>query len=111
VADVATVRAASRGAAAVHAAEPVRRYVVRVCEETRADERVELGASPRAGLMLFRAAKAHAALSERDHVLPDDVQTLAPAVLSHRLVLTPEAIAPEGARSVVADALDRVPAL
>jgi MoxR-like ATPase len=111
VADVATVRAASRGAAAVHASEPVRRYVVRVCEETRADPRVELGASPRAGLMLFRAAKALAALSERDHVLPDDVQTLAPAVLSHRLVLTPEAIAPDGAQTVIADALERVPAL
>ncbi|HZN90750.1 MAG TPA: MoxR family ATPase, partial [Thermoleophilaceae bacterium] len=92
VTEVATIRAAQRGAAAVHAADPVRRYVVAVCEATRADSRVELGASPRAGLMLFRAAKALAALSERDHVLPDDVQALASAVLVHRLVLTPEAI-------------------
>jgi MoxR-like ATPase len=72
---------------------------------------VELGASPRAGLMLFRAAKALAALSERDHVLPDDVQALAPAVLAHRLVLTPEAIAPDGAADVVGEALERVPAI
>ena len=111
VTGIAAVRAAQRGAAAVHAAEPVRRYVVAVCEATRQDSRVELGASPRAGLMLFRAATALAALSERDHVLPDDVQALAPAVLSHRLVLAPEAIAPEGAAAVVGEALERVPAL
>ena len=111
VTEVGTIRAAQRGAAAIHAADAVRRYVVAVCEATRADSRVELGASPRAGLMLFRAAKALAALSERDHVLPDDVQALATAVLVHRLVLTPEAIAPEGAEAVVEDALERVPAL
>jgi MoxR-like ATPase len=111
VTDVATIRAAQIGAGAIHAAEPVRQYIVRLCEATRADPRVELGASPRAGLMLFRAAKALAAMLERDHVLPDDVQALAPAVLSHRLVLTPEAIAPDGAATVVADTLERVPAL
>ena len=111
VTEVAMVRAAQRGAGQVHAADAVRRYVVAVCEATRADTRVELGASPRAGLMLFRAAKALAALSERDHVLPDDVQALAPAVLAHRLVLTPEAIAPDGAAAVVDAALERVPAI
>jgi len=111
VTEVAMIRAAQRGAAQVHAADPVRRYVVAVCEATRSDSRVELGASPRAGLMLFRAAKALAALSERDHVLPDDVQALAPAVLAHRLVLTPEAIAPDGAATVVDEALGRVPAI
>jgi MoxR-like ATPase len=111
VTEVGTIRAAQRGASAIHAADPVRRYVVAVCEATRADSRVELGASPRAGLMLFRAAKALAALSERDHVLPDDVQALASAVLVHRLVLTPEAIAPDGAEAVVEEALERVPAL
>jgi MoxR-like ATPase len=111
VTEVAMIRAAQRGATQVHASEAVRRYVVAVCEATRADSRVELGASPRAGLMLFRAAKALAALSERDHVLPDDVQALAPAVLAHRLALTPEAIAPDGAEAVVGEALERVPAL
>ena len=57
--------------------EALRRYVVALCEATRREERVELGASPRAGLMLFRASKALAALGGRDHVLPDDVQALA----------------------------------
>ena len=55
------------------------------------DPRVELGASPRAALLLFRAAKALAALEGRDHALPDDVQALAPSVLKHRLLLAPGA--------------------
>ncbi len=82
-------RAAQRGVTAIHASEALRRYVVAVCEATRNDSRVELGASPRAGLMLFRAAKALAAVEGRDHALPDDVQALAPAVLAHRLALAP----------------------
>ena len=72
--------------------------------------RVELGASPRAGLMLFRAAKALAALEGRDHALPDDVQALAPSVLPHRLLLAPDTVGDERA-GVVRDALGRVPAL
>ena len=60
--------------------------------------------------MLFRAAKALAALEGRDHVLPDDVQALAPSVLAHRLLLAPEA-AGASASAVIADALERVPAL
>lgn len=110
ICDVAMVRAAQRGVTHVHAAEPLRRYVVAVCEATRTDSRVELGASPRAGLMLFRAAKALAALDGRDHALPDDVQALAPAVLAHRLALAPGAIS-GNASDIVAETLERVPAL
>ena len=87
VADVSTVRAAQAAVAAIEGREALRRYVVAICDATRTDERVELGASPRAVLMLFRAAKALAALEGRDHVLPDDVQALAPSVLAHRLLL------------------------
>ena len=110
VADVAEVSAAQAAAASVHGSEALRRYVVAVLDATRADPRVELGASPRAGLMLFRAAKALAALDGRDHALPDDVQALAPAVLTHRLLLAPGAPGDERAAEV-RDALDRVPAL
>ncbi|HEY8002092.1 MAG TPA: MoxR family ATPase [Solirubrobacterales bacterium] len=110
VAEVNVVRAAQAGVAAVHASEALRRYAVALGEATRTDTRVELGASPRAVLMLFRAAKALAALEGRDHVLPDDVQALAPAVLAHRLLLAPEAAQGDGA-AVIADALERVPAL
>ena len=74
------------------------------------DERVELGASPRAGLMLFRAAKALAALEGRDHVLPDDVQALAPSVLAHRLLLSYE-VDGDQREAVIREAIDRVPAL
>jgi MoxR-like ATPase len=110
VADVADVLAGQAAAAAVHGSEALRRYVVSILEATRADSRVELGASPRAGLMLFRAAKAYAALDGRDHALPDDVQKLASAVLTHRLLLSPGA-GNEEREAVVRDALERVPAL
>jgi MoxR-like ATPase len=110
VSDVSEIVAAQAAAGAVHASEALRRYVVGVLEQTRVDERTELGASPRAGLMLLKAAKALAALEGRDHALPDHVQALAPAVLTHRLLLAPEAAG--GHRSdVVRDALERVPAL
>ncbi len=109
VADVSEVLAAQIAAAAVHGSEALRRYVVAICEATRADPRVDIGASPRAGLMLFRAAKANAALDARDHALPDDVQALAASVLSHRLLLAPGAGIGER-EAVVRDTLERVPA-
>ncbi len=110
VADVGEVLAGQGAAAAVHGSEALRRYVVAILDATREDGRVELGASPRAGLMLFRAAKAYAALDGRDHALPDDVQRLAGAVLTHRLLLAPGTSADER-REVVQTALERVPAL
>jgi MoxR-like ATPase len=110
VADVGDILAAQIAAAAVHGSEALRRYIVAILAATREDPRVELGGSPRAGLMLFRAAKAKAALDGRDHALPDDVQELAASVLSHRLLLTPGCGSEERA-AVVRDALERVPAL
>jgi MoxR-like ATPase len=110
IADVGAVRAAQAALAGIEATEALRRYVVAVCEATRRDERVELGASPRASLMLFRAAKALAALDGRDHVLPDDVQALAPSVLSHRLLLSYE-VDGDQREAVVREAIDTVPAL
>jgi MoxR-like ATPase len=110
VTEVGEIVAAQDAAGAVHGSEALRRYVVAILDATRADSRVELGASPRAGLMLFRAAKALAALEGRDHALPDDVQSLAGAVLSHRLLLAPGAGVAERA-AIVRDALERVPAL
>ena len=110
VAAVSDVLAAQGAAADVHASEPLRRYVVALLESTRRDARTELGASPRAGLMLLKAAKALAALQGRDHALPDDVQALAPSVLTHRLLLAPDAARAERI-DVVRDALERVPAL
>jgi MoxR-like ATPase len=110
VTDVGEVLAAQAAVACVHASDPLRRYVVAVLERTRMDARTELGASPRAGLMLLKAAKALAALDGRDHALPDDVQLLAPPVLTHRLLLAPDAVGVERGE-VVREALERVPAL
>ncbi len=110
VATAAEVLAAQDAATRVQASEPLRNYIVKLLWRTREDPRVELGASPRAGLMLLRAAKAHAMMRGRDHALPDDVQALAEPVLAHRLVLAPEHPR-TAAREVVADAVATVRAL
>ncbi len=110
VVGAADVLAAQDAAARVRAVEPLRDYVVRLLWRTREDPRVDLGASPRAGLMLLRAAKARAMMHGRDHALPDDVQALSESVLAHRLVLAPEC-ARTAAREVIADAVSSVRAL
>ena len=110
VVDRAEVLSAQDAARRVHASRALRDYIVALLRHTRDDNRVELGASPRAGLMLLRAAKAHALVNGRDHALPDDVQALAPAVLSHRIMLVPEA-AGVAREQVVADAVAGTPAL
>jgi MoxR-like ATPase len=110
VSTVAEVVAAQGSIGHVHASDSLRRYIVSLLEQTRRDRRTELGASPRAGLMLLRAAIVSAALEGRDHVLPDDVQALAQSVLAHRLLLAPGV--PEAQRGeIVAAALRKVSAL
>jgi MoxR-like ATPase len=110
VATAAEVLAAQDAAKRVRAAEPLRDYIVRLLWRTREDPRVDLGASPRAGLLLLRAAKAYAMMQGRDHALPDDVQALAQTVLAHRLVLAPESPR-RAAADVVTDAVSSVRAL
>jgi len=110
VASASDLLSAQDAAIRVRVTDALRAYVVALLQHTRDDPRVELGGSPRAGLMLLRAAKAHALLAGRDHALPDDVQALAQMVLSHRMVLAPEASEETGER-VVADALAATPAL
>jgi len=110
IANTAELLAVQDAARRVHAADALRAYVVALLGCTREDRRVELGASPRAGLMLLRAAKARALMHGRDHALPDDVQALADVVLAHRLVLAPEAL-DVTASDVVADAVAATPAL
>jgi MoxR-like ATPase len=110
VVDTQEVLDAQDAARRVHASKALRDYIVQLLRRTREDERVELGASPRAGLMLLRAAKAHALINGRDHALPDDVQALADDVLSHRLMLIPEAAGSKRG-DVVRDAVASTPAL
>jgi MoxR-like ATPase len=85
------VAALQRQRGQVTVGDAVRAYLLEVVRSTRSDERVVLGASPRAALSLHRAAQARALLHGRSFVLPDDVKALAVAVLAHRLVLTAQA--------------------
>lgn len=70
----------------VYVAPPVQEYVVAIMQATRRDAELRLGASPRATLQLIAAAKALAAISDRDFVIPDDIDALAVPVLGHRLL-------------------------
>ena len=93
----------------IHVSDAIRQYAVDLSHATRTHGDVRLGASPRATLHLVRAAKAAAALDDRDQVLPDDLQSLAAAVLSHRLILTADAqIGGRTTASVVSDVLRKV---
>jgi MoxR-like ATPase len=110
VADAATVRDLVDAVRRLHVSEAIRRYVVALVEASRRSPDLRLGASPRAGLQLLRAARASAALSGRDHVLPDDVQALAATVLSHRLQLTADAaLGHRSTEQVIAGLLAGVP--
>ena len=90
--------------------ESINRYVVTLLRQTRSDSRLYLGASPRAGIALMRVAKARAIVSGRDYVEPDDVKTVAPTVLAHRLILAPEARSSGlDAEDLVRSVLERTP--
>ena len=94
----------------IHVSDQVRRYAVDLVLATRRSSELRLGASPRATLHLVRAARAVAALDDRDYVLPDDVQGLAVAVLSHRLLPTAEAqIGRRTTEDIVTDLVGQVP--
>jgi MoxR-like ATPase len=90
--------------------DDVARYALNIARETRGTYGVLLGASPRASIALLHCGRVLAALRGRDFVVPDDIKTLAPAILRHRLILTPESII-EGARTddAVARILAAVP--
>jgi MoxR-like ATPase len=94
----------------VYVEDTLNRYVVALLHATRADGRLTLGASPRAGISLLRAAKAHAAVRGRAYVIPGDVKDVASDVLSHRVIMAPEArTAGVVAADIVREAVDRTP--
>jgi MoxR-like ATPase len=90
-ADAATIGAAIETVAGVRLVDEVIDYISGLIRGTRDVADLETGASPRAGAMLAGAARARAALDGRDFVIPDDVKALAPALLRHRLILSPAA--------------------
>jgi MoxR-like ATPase len=76
----------------VHVAPALRRYIVDIVEATRKHADVYLGASPRASIMILRAARAMAAADQRDYITPDDVKALAVPALAHRIIVTADAV-------------------
>jgi MoxR-like ATPase len=90
--------------------DAIKEYIVDLVTVTRDHPDVYLGASPRGSLALFRAARAWAAISGRDFVLPDDVKLLAEPTLAHRLIVSPSArIKNVDTRNVIEDALTHTP--
>ena len=90
--------------------DSVRDYIVRIARSTRENKDISLGASPRASLALYQSAQAWAAINGRDFVLPDDIKDMAPAVLSHRLIISPQAqLRGRTASELVSDIVDSVP--
>jgi MoxR-like ATPase len=94
----------------VHVAPQIRRYIVDIVEATREHGDMYLGASPRASIMILRAARAMAAAEERDYVIPDDIKTLALPALAHRVIPTADAaMTGRSAGVIIKEILDEVP--
>jgi MoxR-like ATPase len=106
----AEVLALTREAQRIFVEESVNKYVVALLRHTRSETRLYLGGSPRAGIALVRVAKARALADGRDFLSPDDVKAIAEPVLSHRLILAPEARAVgTTSEELVRDALEKTP--
>ena len=75
----------------VRVEDSVRDYIVRIARSTRDHPEIQLGASPRAAIALYHSSQAWAAIHGRDFVLPDDIKKMAPHVLTHRLMVSPQA--------------------
>ncbi len=94
----------------IYVDEKVRKYVLQLVQMTREHDDVQLGGSPRASIALFRTSQALAAIRGRNFVLPDDVKRMAPAVLTHRLILRPESrLRKLTAASIIEEVLQETP--
>lgn len=110
VAHASDVRALVAAVREVHVSTAIRQYIIDLVNATRSAPELRLGASPRAALHLLRASRAHAALDERDFVIPDDVQALAVPVIAHRLLSSAEAmVGRELPHQVLAGIVQRLP--
>jgi MoxR-like ATPase len=90
--------------------ESLRNYIVRVARATREHPEIELGASPRATLALFQSSQAWAAIQSREYVIPDDVKTMAPYVLTHRMMIAAQAhLRGRRPEEMIADIVESVP--
>ncbi len=92
----------------VHVHESLERYILAIIQATRRHPDVALGASPRGSLALYKTAQALAALRDRDFVIPDDIKTLVPFTLAHRLIVKPESqLRGRTAHAILAEILEQ----
>ena len=109
VTDAQTIVSMQQSVKEIFVHEKVRDYIVRLVQRTRDSTHLTLGGSPRASMMLFRAAQAFAAVQGRSYVIPDDIKVLVTPVLQHRLILNPESrLRRVTADSVLAEILKEV---
>jgi MoxR-like ATPase len=111
VVDNAALLEMQRSVRTVRVEDSVREYIIAIARATRAHPAVELGASPRGTLFLYRAAQGYAAMAGRDYVLPDDVKFLTPYVLTHRVIIAAQTrLRGRSAQEIVQEVVDSVPA-
>jgi len=111
VVDPETILNMQREVRSVRVEESVRNYVVNVCRSTRSHADVELGASPRATMALYRTCQALAAIRGREYVLPDDVKRMAPYVLTHRIIISAQTrLRGRRHEELISEIVDSVPA-
>ncbi|OGU03229.1 MAG: AAA family ATPase [Gemmatimonadetes bacterium GWC2_71_10] len=107
VTDAAGLEALRRAADAVHVEPKVTAYITALVRATRETPTITLGASPRASVALLKASRAAAFLDGREFAVPDDVKSLAPAVLRHRISVAPEleleGVTPDAALAAIID--------
>lgn len=110
VADASGILAARRAVTSVFIHDALKDYIVSLVDATRNHRLLRLGASPRASLHLLRAARARAAMSGRDYLIPEDAKSLAVSVLAHRVLLSHQAhAAQQTAAEIVADIVSGIP--
>ena len=89
--------------------DTLREYIVKIVQETRHDENLFLGASPRGSLALFRAAQAMAFIEKRDFIIPDDIKKMAPYTLAHRMISKTDGYHSAGLEKIVERILEEIP--
>ncbi|MFP4362974.1 MAG: AAA family ATPase [Spirochaetia bacterium] len=110
VSNTQEITEAQKAIHSVFVSPQVRKFVIDIAQRTRSNEYVRLGMSPRASRHLLLAAQSKAAITGRDFVIPEDVVAVTPSVLSHRLILTPEArLNNRTAKQIIDSILDKTP--
>jgi MoxR-like ATPase len=99
-----------RAVRTVHVDPKVRNYITQIVHNSRKHHDVRMGGSPRASIALYRASQAVAAIRGRNYAEPDDVKSIVPSVLTHRMILRPEArLQNVTAEELVVDIMDNTP--